>query len=414
MKARVEIQRTVRAHSGWVLARLMRTVHDLDLAEDALQEALLAALRTWPTDGVPDNPRAWLVSSARHKVIDELRRRTLRARKAEELQWLASLQQEVWTPEIEGPIRDDMLRLIFTCCHPALSFEARVALTLRAIAGLETEEIARAFLVPPPTMAQRIVRAKKKIKAANVPYRVPDGEAIAERTREVLAVVYLIFNEGYSATAGAELVRRDLCKVAIRLGRSLVRLLPDDGEVFGLLALMLLHDARSDARSTDSGDLILLLDQDRSRWHRSQIEEGLRVVERALRLDSPGPYALQAAIAAVHSEAPNGDATDWAQIVALYDCLLACVPSPIVALNRAVAVSMHQGPNAALGLLDGLEEPLAHYHLFHATRADFHRRLGRRQDAARAYERALASPCNDAERKFLQGRLAALSSSNES
>ena len=408
MKARLEIQRTVREHTGWVLARLVRTVRDLDLAEDALQEALIAALHTWPRDGVPDNPRAWLVSSARHKAIDELRRRTMRAQKAEELEWLATLQKEAGDPDLEGPIRDDMLRLIFTCCHPALSPEARVALTLRAIAGLETEEIARAFLVPNATMAQRIVRAKKKIKAAKVPYRVPDADSLQARTGEVLAVIYLIFNEGYSATSGTELVRRDLCGVAIRLGRALAGLLPHDGEVVGLVGLMLLHDARSEARSSATGDLILLADQDRSRWKQAQIEEGLRTVQHGLQLGSPGPYVLQAAIAAVHSEAKTSAQTDWAQIVGLYECLLAAVPTPVVALNRAVAVAMHEGPEAGLTLLEALAEPLATYHLYHATQADLLRRLGRKQEAAQAYARALAAPCNDAERRFLEARLASV------
>ena len=410
MKVRLEIQRIVRAHTGVVLARLVRTVRDLDLAEDALQEALLAALHTWPSDGIPDNPRAWLIASARHKAIDELRRRSHRARKAEELQWLAILQNEARTPdEPEGPIRDDMLRLIFTCCHPALAPEARVALTLRSIAGLETEEIARAFLVPTPTMAQRLVRAKKKIKTAKVPYRVPRAGEIRGRTNEVLAVVYLVFNEGYTATRGDELVRRDLCGVAISLGRSLARLLPDSAEVFGLLGLMLLHDARSEARCSPQGDLVLLDDQDRTRWHRGQIKEGLEITQHALGLPGLGTYALQAAIAAVHAEADSREQTDWRQIVGLYDLLYARTPTPVVALNRAVAVAMHQGPTAGLHLLASLAEPLDTYHLFHSAHADLLRRLGRHDEAAEAYRRALATPSNEAERRFLEGRIASLS-----
>ena len=408
MKARVEIQRIVRAHTGAVLARLVRSVRDLDLAEDALQEALIAALNTWPTDGLPDRPEAWLLTSARHKAIDELRRRTLRANKADELQWLATLQQDAEGPRLDGPIRDDMLRLIFTCCHPALAPEARVALTLRVIAGLETDEIARAFLVPTPTMSQRLVRAKRKIKAAKVPYRVPNAGELRERTNEVLAVVYLIFNEGYAATQGAELVRRDLCGIAIRLGRSLTNLLPELSEVFGLLGLMLLHDARSSTRATPSGDLVLLEDQDRTRWNRKQIEEGLAVTQHALTLAKPGTYALQAAIAAVHAEAPSSADTDWRQIVGLYDLLYARNGSPVVALNRAVAVAMRDGPEAGLTLMDALAEPLDDYHLFHAARADLLRRLGHTDAAAEAYRRALGGPTNDAERRFLSARLSAM------
>ncbi len=409
MKARLEIQRIVRAHTGSVLARLMRTVRDLDLAEDALQEALEAALKAWPQEGVPNNPHAWLVGTARHRAIDELRRRTMRARKTEELQWLATLQAETQAGgPVADPIRDDMLRLIFTCCHPALSPEARVALTLRTIAGLQTDEIARAFLVPTATMAQRLVRVKKKIRAANVPYRVPGASEMGERTAGVLAVVYLVFNEGYSATQGQHLVRRDLCGVAIRLGRSLARLLPDRSEVFGLLGLMLLHDARCEARCTPEGDLVLLDDQDRSTWNQHQIEEGLAVTQHALRLPGPGPYALQAAIAAVHAEAPTSADTDWRQIVGLYDLLQARLASPVVALNRAVAIAMRDGPRAGLALVDELEAPLRSYHLFHAARADLLRRLDRPRDAADAYRQALANPCHEAERRFLERRLASL------
>lgn len=405
MKTRLEIQRVVREHHGWVLARLVRTVRDLDLAEDALQEALLAALKQWPESGVPPTPRAWLVAAARNKIIDELRRKTRLNHKGPELQWLAALEQEAREPDVEGPIRDDMLRLIFTCCHPALAPEARVALTLRVIAGLETEEIARAFLVGAPTMAQRLVRAKRKIQDAGVPYAVPKAEALPQRLAEVLAVIYLIFNEGYAATRGQQIVRGDLCQVAIRLGRALVTVLPEHGEVYGLMGLMLLHDARAAARAGPSGDLILLHEQDRTLWRRPQIQEGIAFVQHGLQHPPAGPYAVQAAIAAVHAEAEEAEQTDWAQIVGLYDYLMLRGPTPVIALNRAVAVAMHHGPEAGLRLLDGLSDQLSDYHLFFSTQADLHRRLGHRAQAAEAYRRALALDCNDAERRFLERRL---------
>ncbi|MEO1335839.1 MAG: sigma-70 family RNA polymerase sigma factor [Myxococcota bacterium] len=391
-----------------MLARLVRSMRDLTLAEDALQDALLAALDCWPRDGVPDNPRAWLVAAARRRAIDELRRRTMRSKKTEELQWLASLQEEARTPGIDGPIRDDMLRLIFTCCHPALAPEARVALTLRAIAGLETNEIARAFLVTQKTMAQRLVRAKNKIKVAGVPYRVPDAQDLEPRTREVLAVIYLVFNEGYTATEGRDLVRRDLCSVAVRLGRALVKLLPNDGEAVGLLALMLLHDSRSHARCNAQGDLILLEDQDRKQWNQTQIAEGLRLAQTALGMKHPGSYTLQAAIAAVHAEAATSAQTDWPQIAALYDHLLSRTPTAVVALNRAVAIAMAKGPEVGLPLLDTLATELADYQVYYAARADLLRRLNRSDEAAQAYKEALKRTVNDSELRFLRRRLEAL------
>lgn len=415
MKTRLEIQRVVREHHGWVLARLVRTVRDLDLAEDALQDALLAALHQWPTTGIPDEPRRWLVSAARNKAIDSLRRRTLHGDKADEIGWLETLQREARERD-DGSIPDDMLRLVFTCCHPALAPEARVALTLRTIAGLETEEIARAFLVPTPTMAQRLVRAKRKIRAANVPFAVPGPREHPTRVDAVLAVVYLVFNEGYAATSGAQILRRDLTVVALRLGRALVDLLPRQSEVLGLYALMLLHDARSRARCSEDGDLVLLEDQDRSLWNQRQIAAGLAATQHALRLGTAGPYALQAAIAAVHAEATTAEKTDWRQIVGLYDHLMARVPTPIVALNRAVAVAMADGPEAGLAILDEIvsdskgEEVLGAYHLYHAARADLLRRAYRDDEARAAYDRALSAPCNDAERRFLTARRASLRS----
>ncbi|MEM7678483.1 MAG: sigma-70 family RNA polymerase sigma factor [Myxococcota bacterium] len=403
-----KIHHIVRDHYGWVLARLVRNIRDLTLAEDALQDALLTALDRWPRDGVPDNPRAWLIATARHRAIDELRRRTLRSKKTEELQWLASLQMESRAPGVDGPIRDDMLRLIFTCCHPALSPRARVALTLRAVAGLETNQIARAFLVTTTTMAQRLVRAKNRLRAAGVPYRVPGAKELESRTHEVLAVVYLVFNEGYSATEGRDLVQRDLCGVAIRLGRALIDLLPHDGEALGLLALMLLHDSRSRARTDANGDLVLLEDQDRGRWDHAQIAEGLQLTRTALGMARPGQYTLQAAIAAVHAEARTSEQTDWPQIAALYDHLLSRMPTPVVALNRAVAIAMATRPQNGRPLLDELAPELADYQAYYAVRADLLRRLDRREEAAEAYRQTLQRTENDAERRFLHARLAAL------
>jgi RNA polymerase sigma-70 factor (ECF subfamily) len=403
-----QVRDVVRDHYGWVLARLIRSVRDLDLAEDAIQLALESAMRQWPADGIPDSPRAWLVRAARNKAIDELRRRSLWLEKADEVAWLEALRGDIDDAAAPG----DMMRLLFTCCHPALATEARVALTLKVIGGLETEEIARAFLVPAATMAQRLVRAKRKIRAAQIPYRIPGAAEIGERAGGVRAVVYLIFNEGYTATRGEDLVRDDLCAHAIRLGRQLVEILPGDGETAALLALMLLHDGRRGARVTSAGDLVLLSDQNRRLWNREQIAEGIALARRALSLGPAGPYGLQAAIAALHGEAARADDTDWEQIALLYDRLLARMPGPVVALNRAAALAMARGPEAGLGLLESLAGDLDGYFLYHAARADLLRRLERRGEAADAYRRALALCHNEAERRFLAGRLADLREEN--
>lgn len=404
MDARAEVQRVYREHRGWVLARLLRTVRDIDLAEDALQQALEGALVQWPRAGVPDEPRAWLVSAAKNRAIDELRRRTMRGEKHEELAWLDDLTRPHAAPD-DVPIRDDMLRLVFTCCHPALGEASQIALTLHAIAGLETDEIARAFLVPTPTMAQRLVRAKRKIEGARIPYEVPDARELPERLAGALGVVYLVFNEGYSATRGDELVRRDLCRVAIELGRSLAELFPDRAEPEGLLALMLLTDARGEARTDAGGEIVLLEDQDRRRWDRALVEEGLARTKRALGRSEIGSYALQAAIAAVHAEAPSAGETDWRQIVALYDELLRRAPTPVVELNRAVAVAMTEGPERGLAIMDALREPLDGFHLMHSGRGALLLRLGRLEEAAQAYARALSLCENAAQRRFLERRL---------
>lgn len=399
------IRGVVREHHRWVLARLVRVVRDLDLAEDALQSALEAALAQWAEDGIPDAPRAWLVRTARFKAIDALRHRTMRRGKAEEVGWLETLRREP-TPEPEElGAEDDMLRLIFVCCHPAMGRDAQVALTLRTIAGLTTEEIARAFLVPVPTMAQRLVRAKKKIQRAGVPYRVPGRRELDERLASVLAVVYLVFNEGYTASQGATHVRTQLCDVAIDLGAELVRLFPEHGEVLGLVGLMHLQDSRRATRVDAAGDLVLLEAQDRSRWDRARIDAGVALTRSALRTGSWGGYALQAAIAAVHAEAPTAEATDWAQIVLLYDRLLERTGSAVVALNRAVAIAFARGLDEGLRALSELEEALTGYHLYWAAKADLLRRRGDFQDAAESYRAALARCENDAERRYLERRL---------
>lgn len=398
-----------RAESRRVLATLIRLLGDFDLAEEALHDAFAAAVEQWPRDGVPANPRAWLVSAGRFKAIDSLRRRArFDASHAEVAERLHAAAQE---PELleDGALGDDRLRLIFTCCHPALAPDAQVALTLREICGLTTEEIGRAFLTATPTIAQRIVRAKSKIRTARIPYRVPERAELPERLAAVLHVVYLVFNEGYFASSGSELTRHDLSGEAIRLGRLLVELLPEP-EATGLLALMLLHESRRAARSSPDGEIVLLGDQDRTRWDQSLIAEGRALVRTAFASRRFGPYTVQAAIAAVHAEAPSAEATDWDRIVRLYDVLLQADPSPVIALNRAVAVAMRDGPAEGLELIDAIlaRGDLAQYHLAHSARADLLRRLGRAGEAREAYGRALERALQEPERRFLERRLAEL------
>jgi RNA polymerase sigma-70 factor, ECF subfamily len=402
-----------REESGRVLATLIRLLGDFDLAEEVTQEAFAVALEHWPRQGIPQKQRAWLVSTARHKAVDMLRRRSRFEKKQEELQRLATLEQNLLVEPDEDMLRntmlsDDRLRLIFTCCHPALRMEAQVALTLRTLCGLSTDEIAKAFLVPIPTMAQRLLRAKQKIRDARIPYRVPPQEELTERLAAVMLVVYLVFNEGYNAASGETLIRRELCAEAIRLGRLISELLPKESEAQGLLALMLLHDSRRDARAGENGEIRLLEEEDRGRWNQAQIREGLALVESALRSSPPGPYSVQAAIAAVHARAAHAQETDWAQIVALYDVLLRLQASPVIELNRAVAVAMARGAAEGLRLLHDLEArgELRGYYLLPAARGDLARRLSQWPAAAEAYRQALGLVSNDAERRFLAGRLA--------
>lgn len=392
-----EIERCFRHQYGRCVATLIRIFGDISLAEEMVQEAFVIAVSRWPAEGIPPNPGGWITTTARNRAIDRLRRESTRQHRHVE----AARMYEGGRPdEPTGPMADDQIRLIFTCCHPALAQDAQVALTLRLLGGLETPEIARAFLVPEPTMAQRLVRAKRKIKEAGIPYRIPEAAELPDRLRPVLAVMYLIFNEGHIASAGAELIRHNLCAEAVRLARVLSELMPDEPEVLGLLALLLLTQSRQAARVDQGGSLILLSDQDRSLWDRQLIDEGQEIVRRCLRRNTPGPYQIQAAISAVHSDAPSGAATDWRQILALYDQLIVQMPTDIVALNRAVALAEVEGPAAALLAVENLD--LDHYHLFHSTRAHFLVQLNRPVEAGAALDIAITLTANESERRHLE------------